>query len=244
MTAFRHHALPAALCLTVFIALALGEAGIWQLDFLDRAITDEVPAHRTPLLNELMLIVTAFGDTRFLVLVGTLTVGALLIARAWKEAAVFASAFILTPIIVHLLKAALARPRPTVDLYGGVESFSFPSGHATNSALIYGALALLSMAVFRKLPGRFLAVAFATLAVLVAISRIYLGAHWPSDTIAGVALAGLVLTAIAAITEHDRLPGAARYVPVVLAVLTAAFPIYLVIALPAAPELYTALHAE
>ncbi|HBT37741.1 MAG TPA: hypothetical protein DEB52_17580, partial [Hyphomonas sp.] len=144
----------ASLSLLVFAGLALGEAGLWPLEAFDRAITDAVPALRTETLNLLMLAVTALGNTRFLVFVAFTTVLALLAAKAWREALLFGTAFTLMPLIVKFLKMTIARPRPTVDLYGGVESFSFPSGHATNSALIYGALALLALAVFRKLPGR------------------------------------------------------------------------------------------
>ena len=244
MTGLKPYAAVAALSLIIITALALGVQDVWGLDHLDRMITDQVADLRTPLLNEVMLVITALGDSRFLILVSVVTIGALLIARAWKEAGIFAGAFLLTPLIVKLIKSTVARPRPTVDLYGGVESFSFPSGHATNSALIYGALALLSMAVFKRLPGRLLAVAFASLAIMIALSRIYLGAHWPSDTLAGLALAALMLTAIAALTEGDRLPDAARHVPVALMIVTVAFPLYLFIALPHARELYTALQAQ
>ncbi|HCX09786.1 MAG TPA: hypothetical protein DHU81_05415 [Hyphomonas sp.] len=234
----------ASLSLLVFAGLALGEAGLWPLEAFDRAITDAVPALRTETLNLLMLAVTALGNTRFLVFVAFTTVLALLAAKAWREALLFGTAFTLMPLIVKFLKMTIARPRPTVDLYGGVESFSFPSGHATNSALIYGALALLALAVFRKLPGRLLALAFGVLAIMIAVSRIYLGAHWPSDTLAGLALASLMLTCVSAIQDELRLPEAARFVPVVLILITAAFPLYLLIALPEARELYTALHLE
>jgi len=234
----------AALSLFVFAGLALGEAGIWPLEAFDRAITDAVPALRTETLNLLMLAITGLGDSRFLVFAASVTVLALLAARAWRETLLFGAAFALMPVIVKLLKMTIARPRPTVDLYGGVESFSFPSGHATNSALIYGALALLALAVFRKLPGRLLAAAFALLAVMIAVSRIYLGAHWPSDTLAGLGLAGLMLTLMSVVQDELRLPDAAKFVPFVLILLTAAFPLYLLIALPEARELYTALHAE
>ena len=211
----------AALSLFVFAGLALGEAGIWPLEAFDRAITDAVPALRTETLNLLMLVVTALGDSRFLVFAASVTVLALLAAKAWREALLFGAAFALMPLIVKLLKMTIARPRPTVDLYGGVESFSFPSGHATNSALIYGALALLALAVFRKLPGRLLAAAFA-----------------------GLGLASLMLTLMSVVQDELRLPDAAKFVPFVLILLTAAFPLYLLIALPEARELYTALHAE
>jgi membrane-associated phospholipid phosphatase len=234
----------ASLSLFVFAGLALGEAGLWPLEAFDRAVTDAVPALRTETLNLLMLAVTALGNTRFLVFVAFTTVVALLAAKAWREAILFGIAFTLMPLIVKLLKMTIARPRPTVDLYGGVESFSFPSGHATNSALIYGALALLALAVFRKLPGRLIAAAFVLLAIMIAVSRIYLGAHWPSDTLAGLGLAGLMLTLMSVIQDELRLPDAARFVPLVLILITAAFPLYLMVALPEARDLYTALQSE
>ena len=234
----------AGVCLLVFAGLASGEAGLWPLDAFDRAITDAVPGLRSESLNLLMLAVTALGDSRFLIFVACVTVFALLAARAWREAILFAVAFAAMPLIVKLLKLTIARPRPTVDLYGGVESFSFPSGHATNAALIYGALALLALSVFRKLPGRMIAAAFALLAVMVAVSRVYLGAHWPSDTFAGLALAGLGLVIISAIQDTMRLPQAARFIPVVLVLITGAFPLYLLLTLPEAQALYTALHSD
>lgn len=233
----------ASLSLFVFAGLTSGEAGLWPLEALDRAVTDAVPALRTETLNLLMLAVTALGDSRFLIFVAIVTISALLAARAWREAILFGSSFMLMPVIVKLLKLTIARPRPTVDLYGGVETFSFPSGHATNSALIYGALALLSLAVFRKLPGRLIALAFALLAVMIALSRIYLGAHWPGDTLAGLALAGLMLVAVSVFQRPERLPDAARFVPLTLVAITGAFPLYLLLALPEARDFYTALNA-
>ena len=209
----------AGVCLLVFAGLASGEAGLWPLDAFDRAITDAVPGLRSEFLNLLMLAVTALGDSRFLIFVACVTIFALLAARAWREAILFGVAFATMPLIVKLLKLTIARPRPTVDLYGGVESFSFPSGHATNAALIYGALALLALSVFRKLPGRMIAAAFTLLAVMVAVSRVYL-----QDTL--------------------RLPDAARFIPVVLVLITGAFPLYLLLTLPEAQALYTALHSD
>ena len=242
MTFKRHHWLVVSICLFLFSFITLGIAGVWSVGSTDRMLTDAVPALRGPFLNEIMLIITALGNSHFLIFVAVLTIGALIAARAWKEATVFGLAFGVMPILVKLLKSAIARPRPTIDLYGGVESFSFPSGHATNAALIYGALALLSLESFRGPRGRYLAAAFALLAIMIALSRIYLGAHWPSDVLAGVALAGLMLTGMAALTENDRLPGATRYIPVALVMLTAVFPLYLYIALPDARDIYTALH--
>ena len=72
----------AGLSLILFAGLALGEAGLWPLDAFDRAITDAIPALRSESLNLLMLAVTALGDSRFLIFVSVVTIGALLIAKA------------------------------------------------------------------------------------------------------------------------------------------------------------------
>jgi undecaprenyl-diphosphatase len=85
-----------------------------------------------------------------------------------------------------LLKLGFARPRPElVSHLVDVNSFSFPSGHATMATITYltlGAL-LARMQNRRRLKLHLLAVA-TFLALLVDISRVYLGVHWPTDVVA------------------------------------------------------------
>ena len=86
---------------------------------------------------------------------------------------------------MHILKWSVQRQRP-ISIYSGVSSWSFPSGHATMSIIVYGSLAILVVRGFssqrRWLP---FAVAFG-ISLLVAFSRIYLGAHWLTDVIGGL----------------------------------------------------------
>lgn len=97
----------------------------------------------------------------------------------------------------HLLKHTILRPRPGMEHLNTLATdFSFPSGHAAHTTLLYGALALLLIRHVRTPGMRVLAGAFAGSAVLlVGSSRLVLGAHRFSDVAAGVLLGGLVLAA-------------------------------------------------
>ncbi|MBN1581662.1 MAG: phosphatase PAP2 family protein [Anaerolineae bacterium] len=95
-----------------------------------------------------------------------------------------------------------ARPRPYLFLwYVAATGRSFPSGHTLNAVVLAGLLAWL---VGRRLRGWRRVVfdaGIALWALLVGLSRIYLGVHYPSDVLAGLAVGGLCLLAI---------PGSAR----------------------------------
>ena len=88
------------------------------------------------------------------------------------------------------LKLGFARPRPElaphmVEVY----SASFPSGHALLSAIAYLTLgAMLARASTKKRIKTLALMVAAMLTILVGLSRIYLGVHWPSDVLAGWAL--------------------------------------------------------
>src|SRR5262249_13943541 len=94
------------------------------------------------------------------------------------------------------IKGALHRARPGELSYAGWSEFSFPSGHSTTNLVLYGFLAFL---VARELPpGRRvpLVLAIAGFVLLIAFSRLYLGAHWLSDVIGGLAFGTAWLTAL------------------------------------------------
>jgi PAP2 superfamily/LssY C-terminus len=80
-------------------------------------------------------------------------------------------------------------PRPRADLYSGWEAFSFPSGHATNNAVLWGFLTLLVLPELTPRGRVAVIAATASLVGLIAISRLYLGAHWLPDVLGGMAFA-------------------------------------------------------
>ena len=103
---------------------------------------------------------------------------------------VWGGLMVAAPIAEGLLKILIGRPRPE-EL-----SMGFPSGHATAAAAFFGALFYLA-AAFTPLARRLVRAGAVLMIVLVALARVILRAHWPADTLAGIAL-GLTLASIAA----------------------------------------------
>ncbi len=152
----------------------------------DLAFHTALQALRSPERDQLMILITESGDAGVVAAVAA-TAGLWLIHRkAWRALFYGGAAVAGGSLINTAIKAALHRPRP-FELYSpGWSAFSFPSGHSTTNAVLYGFLVLL---VIRVLPpiGR-LAVALAAFALVasIAFSRLYLGAHWLSDVAGGL----------------------------------------------------------
>ncbi|MBB3771728.1 undecaprenyl-diphosphatase [Angulomicrobium tetraedrale] len=131
--------------------------------------------------------ITALGSTTVLALV-TLVVVGFLITDGKRSAALFvALATAGGGIMSYVLKIGFDRPRPDLVAHlVDVHTLSFPSGHAMGSAVTYltlGALIVRTEAR-RRLKIYVLAVAIA-LTLVIGLSRIYLGVHWPTDVLAG-----------------------------------------------------------
>jgi undecaprenyl-diphosphatase len=89
--------------------------------------------------------------------------------------------------LVSLLKLLVNRPRPEIVSHlAQVSTLSFPSGHATMSAVTYLTLGLLAARFLPRRATKIYVVALAVvLTFLIGVSRLYLGVHWPSDVMAG-----------------------------------------------------------
>ncbi len=92
-----------------------------------------------------------------------------------------AAAVIVNPI----LKQVFERPRPAADQLVATSSTAFPSGHTTTATAIATALAVIAWPTRWRWPVIAAAAAFS---LAMAVSRVYLGVHWPSDVVGGLAL--------------------------------------------------------
>ena len=144
-------------------------------------------------LREAMIDVTSLGSTTVLTLVTVLAVGFLLIARKPALSLFTAVAIAGGALLETTLKAIYARTRPdVVEQLVGVHSNSFPSGHATNSAIVYLTLAVLIARTTNNRAVRVYLISSAILLTLVVgCSRVYLGVHWPTDVMAGWGVGGV-----------------------------------------------------
>jgi undecaprenyl-diphosphatase len=131
--------------------------------------------------------ITPLGGYAVVMLISLAVIGYLLMdgkrgAALWVLTSVSGGA-----VLSNLLKLAIERPRPDlVARLVEVNTSSFPSGHATLAAVTYLTLgALLSRVEARRRVKIYVLTVAVVLTLLIGVSRIYLGVHWPTDVLAG-----------------------------------------------------------
>ncbi|MCO7513322.1 bifunctional DedA family/phosphatase PAP2 family protein [Pseudomonas guariconensis] len=194
----------AGLSLIALVALFLG----WpHLHEFDQGVMTLVQEHRSQAIDSAVVLVTRLGDFRTQLFLGALLTGLLLLARQWRHALLAGSALMGTAIANGTLKWLFARARPEV-LSDPLTSYSMPSGHSSASFAFFLVMALLAG---RGQPPRMRLtwVLLGSLpALAIALSRVYLGAHWPTDILAGGLLACCVCALSLTLVQHRQPLGA------------------------------------
>jgi undecaprenyl-diphosphatase len=185
-----------SLAVCVLLAVAFGilartvARNTWTLKSFDAAMGQFFYGLRSPGATEWMRAATFLGDSRFLSVATPLVIVGLLLAGHRISALLFAGSVLGGFVVQASLKVAFARARP--DRWPALveeTSYAFPSGHAVMTTVFFGGLAAVVFHLTRRRELRILAAAAAAVLILtVASSRVYLGAHWASDTVAGILL--------------------------------------------------------
>ncbi|WP_187107698.1 phosphatase PAP2 family protein [Sphingomonas xanthus] len=136
--------------------------------------------------EEVVRDITALGSYSFIIILLIAATGYLLLVGKRRVALFLLVAEAGGMLLSNLLKTGFDRPRPDLEHGARVFTSSFPSGHATLSAVTFLTLGAL---LTRTTPDRRVKLYFLTLAavltMLVGTSRVYLGVHYPSDVVAG-----------------------------------------------------------
>lgn len=189
-----------------------------ELAASDQAISNFLQTLRNTPGDRAMVLVTMLADGLTLTPLALAFLGALVWLRRWRLAGMAGLAFVGAAIFVPLAKSLLHRARPLPN-YSGAEAFSFPSGHATLSIAIVGTIVVI---LAHNLPARWKSAVYAVTGAalaLVALSRIYLLAHWPSDVLAGLLFGGSVVVLLAFLLQGRNLRLPAGRIAVGLAVI-------------------------
>lgn len=175
-------------CLAAFAKLTSevleGETGY------DGVVATWLHTHATAGLTDVFRAITFLGNAETLLAVVVLATAAMLLMRRITDAAFVVLAFVGSSSINHITKVLVARDRPEfADPITVAHGYSFPSGHAMTSTVVYGMVAFLVIRALRSPKARAAVLGvLALLLGLMGLSRLYLGVHYLSDVGAGYLL--------------------------------------------------------
>jgi membrane-associated phospholipid phosphatase len=167
---------------------------------IDLEIARALQSINSPIFAALMNLISWPGFSPQSFIISALIVVVIYTLGLQWEAITALVAALLPPLVNVLVKDWIRRPRPTIDLvqvFGVLNSYSFPSGHVMFYVGFFGFVWFLVYTLLKRSWRRTLLLIFlGSLIALVGISRIYLGQHWPSDVLGAYLLGGLTLVAI------------------------------------------------
>ena len=204
------------------VALAIAVSCAWLFGWLaDEVLEHEfislntsillaIHAHRSPVLDELAITITNVGSPIGIAVIGVLLTASLLLMKRYVDLGTFAVILIGAAILVFSFKLLFHQVRPRVfEPLVPEGDFSFPSGHSLTSFAVWGFFAWWIVSLDARAVWRWILGALGlVISMLVALSRLYIGVHWPTDVLAGMLLAfswiGVCVTGQRWLTRHAR----------------------------------------
>lgn len=189
----------AALLFAAFLALAWAQR-VSATSHFDSALVNAIHGWRSDVLTPWVIGATGLGAFTWVVPIAAIVVVVALVRRRWQ-----AAVFLVVVVAVGYFWGTVAqdlirrtRPLQVQALIPVPAAFSFPSGHSYTSTLLYGAIAFFIWRVAPRLWQRIVGVVLCGfLIVVIGLSRVYLGVHWPTDVIGGWLIGGAWLALLA-----------------------------------------------
>lgn len=165
------------ICFLLFALLWVAVLRGWAAQ-ADAALMLSLHQLSSPALTRTMLLATTFGGAEILLPLALAVVAYQLVRHHGRDALWLLAVTLGGRLVIVGIKELIARARPDLFPYTVIDSGSYPSGHAANSAILFLSIALL-------VGRRWVYLAALAGSFIIGVSRIYLGVHWPSDVVAG-----------------------------------------------------------
>lgn len=174
------------------IALLVSDKKIAQFD---STIIATVQGFESPGLTSIMKFFTFIGSGTQVAVIALLVLFFLFkVLHHRRELILFIWVVLGSTILNEILKAVFHRARPTIHRIVEANGFSFPSGHSMAAFSLYGVIAFLLWRHLSTSLGRGMLILFSIfMIIMIGVSRIYLGVHYPSDVLGGFLASGCLL---------------------------------------------------
>ena len=203
---------PRSVVIVLFTALAFtGLVALGNLGFraasgdtvsnIDISVASLMRETRNAPADEIMTVITMMGDTLVMLALALTIIGWLVWHKAYRAAYAAGIAIVAAKLFEVAMKLGIQRARPSELAYAWADVYSFPSGHATMAAVIFGILAVLVSHSMGRWGRAVVYAVCAVVVVAIAYSRIYLGAHWLSDVAAGLIFGTVMMAAFGVAIE-------------------------------------------
>lgn len=179
----------AVISLTIFVILTMLVMYMPNIRTIDGNILNSIRSLLSPYPTYIPIFISDFGITNHMLWPQITAVSVLVSHKMYTKAGLLVFFVWLTSFVKNLVKEYVCRERPSCDF----EGFSFPSGHTSLTMCFYGILIyLVHRYVSNDFVRNLLITIFGLWILLVGVSRMWVGAHFPIDILAGACL-GLIM---------------------------------------------------